>query len=390
MKCEWKQITIEELGTIITGKTPTTKKYEYWGGEIPFVTPKDLQGTKHIVRTERFITDMGMENVKGSKLPPDAICVSCIGNIGYVGMTTKNCISNQQINSIIVNQNHDADFIYYLMKSLWTFFKNYEGQSTTLSILNKTQFSRIKIRIPQLKIQKEIAEILSCLDDKIELNNKINENLEQQAQAIYKSWFVNFEPFGGVKPDSWKTEDIYSLANIIYGAPFASKKFNTEGIGKPIIRIRDIRNQQFTTYTTEEHPKGYLLQPGDIVVGMDGEFRPYIWGTDEAWLNQRICVFKNKRPYGKAFLYCTLKPLLHAVEQTQVATTVIHIGKKDFDAFRISVPDSKALDRFDALTTPMIEQIVSNCFENKRLAFVRDALLPKLISGKVNFDNLCP
>lgn len=246
----------------------------------------------------------------------------------------------------------------------------------------------MKIPLPSIDVQNRIASIIQGLNDKIELNNKINENLERQAQAIYKSWFVDFEPFDGVKPDSWKTADIYSLANIIYGAPFASKKFNTEGIGQPIIRIRDLKDQQFATYTTEQHPKGYLLQPGDIVVGMDGEFRPYIWGNDEAWLNQRICVFENKRPYGKAFLYCTLKPLLYAVEQTQVATTVIHIGKKDFDAFRITLPDTKTLDSFDALTSPMIQQIVSNCFENKRLAALRNALLPKLISGEIDVSNI--
>ena len=253
----------------------------------------------------------------------------------------------------------------------------------------KKQFlDQLLIPIPDCSTQRDIGDCYYLLSYKIELNNKINENLEQQVQTIYKSWFVDLDPFGGIKPDSWEAADIYSLADIIYGAPFASKKFNTEGIGKPIIRIRDLKEQQFATYTTEQHPKGYLLQPGDIVVGMDGEFRPYIWGNDEAWLNQRICVFKNKRPYGKAFLYCTLKPLLHAVEQTQVATTVIHIGKKDFDAFRITLPNSKTLDRFDALTTPMIKQIVSNRFENKRLASVRDALLPKLMSGEIAVSDI--
>ena len=207
-------------------------------------------------------------------------------------------------------------------------------------------------------------------------------------QALYKSWFVDYEPFDGSKPASWITADIYSIANIIYGAPFASNQFNTEGNGKPIIRIRDLKAQEFVTFTTEEHPRGYLLQPADIVVGMDGEFRPYIWGNDEAWLNQRVCVFENKRPNGKAFLYYTIKPLLYAIEQTQVATTVIHIGKKDYDAFEIALPDAEILDRFDALTAPMIQIIVSNCFENKRLAQMRDALLPKLMSGEIDVSDV--
>ena len=212
----------------------------------------------------------------------------------------------------------------------------------------------------------------------------INENLEQQAQALFKSWFVEFIPFDGTIPVDWIKTDIYSIANIIYGAPFASKLFNTEKHGKPIIRIRDLKVQSFATYTTEIHPKGYLIQAGDIVVGMDGEFRPYIWGNEEAWLNQRVCVFENKRPKGKAFLFCTLKPLLNVIEQTQVATTVIHIGKKDFDAFEVLLPTSDILEKFDSITMPMIEQIASNLLENKKLIDLRNALLPKLMSGELD------
>lgn len=206
--------------------------------------------------------------------------------------------------------------------------------------------------------------------------------------ALYKSWFVDYTPFDGIKPETWIESDIYSISNIIYGAPFKSKLFNTEKIGKPIIRIRDLKEQAFVTYTTEEHPKGYSLQYGDIVVGMDGEFRPYIWGNEEAWLNQRVCVFNNKRQKGKAFLLYTLKPLLNHIEQTQVATTVIHIGKKDFDAFKLYLPDNKVLDEFDEITSPMIWQIVNNSLENKRLAILRDSLLPKLMSGEIDVSEI--
>lgn len=216
----------------------------------------------------------------------------------------------------------------------------------------------------------------------------INNNLEQQMEALYKSWFIDFEPFGGTKPSSWKNANIYSISNIIYGAPFASKMFNTDGIGQPIIRIRDLKSQEFVTYTTEKHPKGHLINPGDIVVGMDGEFRPYIWGNKQAWLNQRVCIFENKRPKGKAFLLLTIKPLLKVIEQTQVATTVIHIGKKDFDAFEIILPDIKALNQFDEITTPMMEQIVNSRLENKRLSLLRDTLLPKLMSGEFDVSDI--
>ena len=309
-----------------------------------------------------------------------------LGYSALVPKTNRVYLHNQRIGLVdVYNPKADKMFIYWLMRT-----QKYQktivatSSGSTVKHTSPSRIYDVEVDLPPIDVQKKIAAILSALDEKIAINREINDNLLEQMQAIYKSWFVDYLPFGGEMPESWTQTGIYSLANIIYGAPFASKQFNTEGSGKPIIRIRDLKDQQFATYTTEVHPKGYLLRPGDIVVGMDGEFRPYIWGNDEAWLNQRVCVFENKRPKGKAFLYFTIKPLLYAIKQTQVATTVIHIGKKDYDAFEIMLPDDATLDSFDSLTAPMIMQIVSNSFENKRLAAMRDALLPKLMSGEID------
>ena len=173
-----KLCTLADLGSIITGKTPSTKNQEYWGGKVPFITPKDIQFSKHVFSTERYLTKDGMMAIKGCILPKNTICVSCIGNIGYASMTTCTSVTNQQINSIIVNEDNDADFVYYLIKYLWPYFKNYEGQSTALSILNKSQFAKISVSVPDDKqIQKKIASVLSALDSKIEQNTEINNNL---------------------------------------------------------------------------------------------------------------------------------------------------------------------------------------------------------------------
>lgn len=252
----------------------------------------------------------------------------------------------------------------------------------------KQFFDQLLIPIPPLELQRKIGDYYFAFSLKIEKNKEINENLLQQMESLYKAWFKDYVPFGGQCPPHWKEADIYSIADIIYGAPFASKLFNTDGDGLPIIRIRDLKEQAFVTYTTEQHPKGHLIKPGDIVVGMDGEFRPYIWGNTEAWLNQRVCIFDNKRPKGKAFVLFTIKPLLFQIERTQVATTVIHIGKKDYDAFEFILPDADTLDQFDSITAPMIDQIVNNCLENKRLAEMRDALLPRLMSGELDVSDL--
>ena len=285
----------------------------------------------------------------------------------------------------------DPNFIFYnLIQNENTESLHAIAEQTTSAYpaIKPSDIENLSIKLPPLPTQQKIARILSSLDDKIELNNKINTNLEQQAGALFKNWFVDFEPFGGKMPEEWKEADIYSIANIIYGSPFASKLFNTEKNGKPIIRIRDLKDQHSDVYTPEERDDAYLIQPKDIVVGMDGEFRPYIWGSEPGWLNQRVCVFENRRPKGKALLYFSIKPLLDVVEKTQVATTVIHIGKKDFDKFQITLPTEEILDKFDGLTDPILDQIVANRLENHRLAELRDTLLPKLMNGEIEVNEV--
>ena len=393
MRCETRIQPLREVADIQTGPFGSQlHKEDYVEIGTPIVTVEHLGNRTFTEQNLPKVSDKDKERLKKYILSTGDIVFSRVGSVdrcSYVDEQHNGWMFSGRCLRVRPTRDIDSLYLYYYfcLESTQQFVRNIAVGATMPSI-NTKLLGEVPIRIPDINKQKKIANILSGLDDKIELNNKINENLERQIQALYKSWFIDFAPRMGSKPASWKTADIYSLANIIYGAPFASKKFNTEGIGKPIIRIRDLKEQQFATYTTERHPKGYLLQPGDIVVGMDGEFRPYIWGNNEAWLNQRICVFENKRPHGKAFLYCTLKPLLYAVERTQIATTVIHIGKKDFDAFSITLPDEKTLDSFDLLTAPMIQQIVLNCFEKKRLADLRNILLPKLMSGEIDVEDV--
>ena len=363
---------------------------------IPVLNGSNLEGFELSEKSFRYITEEKADSLKKANAHKGDVVITHRGTLGqivYIPQTAQRdryVISQSQFR-VKCNKNVLPEYFVY-------YFHTPIGQHKLLSNASQvgvpalarpsSTFQKIEIEIPDLETQKKVVKLIGSLQTRITTNAEINDNLQQQAQALYKSWFVDFIPFGGSKPRTWIETDIYELANIIYGAPFKSKQFNTDGIGKPIIRIRDLKEQQFTTYTIEVHPKGYLLQPGDIVVGMDGEFRPYIWGNDEAWLNQRVCVFENKRPSGKAFLYFTIKPLLYGIEQTQVATTVIHIGKKDFDAFEITLPDTSTLDNFDALTAPMMKVIVSNSFENKKLAALRDILLPKLMSGEIDVSGI--
>lgn len=395
MKSEWNTSAIANICKVVTDGSHTSPKSVSHGKYM--VSVKDFTPYGFDFNGCRQISFADYEKLKSSGCVPQKgdILIGKDGARYFEDIIIYNQDEAPALLSSIAILRCDEEkvipeYLYYLLKtpSFKKDVKDNYGSGSAIPRIILKDFKRMKVKYPSIEKQRQIVSILHDLDAKIFNNQKVNDNLLEQMQALYKSWFVDYRPFGGVMPTSWTQTGIYSLANIIYGAPFASKQFNTEGNGKPIIRIRDLKDQQFATYTTEVHPKGYLLHPGDIVVGMDGEFRPYIWGNDEAWLNQRVCVFENKRPNGKAFLYFTIKPLLFAIEQTQVATTVIHIGKKDFDAFEIMLPDTELLDAFDAITTPMVEQIVSNSIENKRLAIMRDALLPKLMSGEIDVSDI--
>ena len=219
-----------------------------------------------------------------------------------------------------------------------------------------------------------------------------NHNLEAQAQALYKSWFVDFEPFKdsefvdskiGFIPKGWHVGNIYDICDVYYGAPFNSGLFNPEKKGLPLIRIRDLAKQEAGVFTEEVHPKGQLTKKGDILVGMDGEFSIYIWGGNPSWINQRISRFTPLKGVSHFFLTETLRPQLKAVESSEVATTVIHIGKNDYDKFRALIPPREVLNSFYHLTEPLYFQFVENLSEIHELSESRDVLLPRLMSGQL-------
>ena len=175
---KWKTYRLGDIGKIITGKTPKTTIAENYGGDIPFLTPSDDLSNKHSPITLKTLTQCGLLEVKNCMLPPNSICISCIGSdLGKVVKVTIPTVTNQQFNSIIPNPDFDSDFVYYLMTIVGKQLNYLSKTSTAVPIVNKTQFSNFEVEVPPLELQKRIANILSSLDDKIENNRRINDNL---------------------------------------------------------------------------------------------------------------------------------------------------------------------------------------------------------------------
>ena len=184
----WQSVKVAELGKVVTGKTPKTAIPENYGGDIPFLTPSDDMSVKYVNATAKTLSEKGVAEVKNALLPPDSVCVSCIGSdLGKVVITTENTVTNQQINSIIVDKEHfDVSFIYYAMLILGKKLNFISKTSTAVPIVNKSSFSSYEIMCPSLEQQKTIAAILSSLDSKIECNREINDNLSGKLQALFR------------------------------------------------------------------------------------------------------------------------------------------------------------------------------------------------------------
>lgn len=324
---------------------------------------------------------MGLESVRGCKLPSDAVCVSCIGNIGYVAMTRQTCISNQQINSIIANENYDPDFVYYLMKSLWPFFKNYEGQSTTLSILNKTQFSKIEIVTPDLPEQKKIASILSSLDDKIELNNKINENLQQQVFALFDKLVFD--------SDNAKCH----VSDIAYLNPKRTLSKNQ--------MARCIDMSQLSTIGA--FPSGWEMKPfaggmrfmnGDTLLARitpclengKAAFIDFLDQDEVAFGSTEYIVLAPKEGIPAEFLYCLARyPAFvdYAVKNMNGSSGRQRVSAETIGQFVLPKIMLSEIKLFEKKAVPLFRKMRYNSLENICLAQMRDIMLPKLMTGEI-------
>ena len=386
MKCEkihWVQVRVGELGKIVTGKTPKTSILENYGGKIPFLTPSDNMLTKYVTATKKSLTDKGVTEVKNCLLPENSVCVSCIGSeLGKVVITTEPTVTNQQINSIIVDQEKfDVSFIYYAMLILGKQLNYLSKTSTAVPIVNKTAFSSYSIFCPELWQQKEIAAILSSLDDKIELNNKINENLLAQAQTLFAQRFIVDDIEGVEKP-------LYDFADYINGAAFKPSECGNQGL--PIIKIAELKNgiTNSTKYFNGFKGEKYIIQDKDILFSWSGNpdtsIDIFIWTYGKAILNQHTFNVKSKTDH-RWFVFLMLKYFKHEfsrIASNKQTTGLGHVTANDLKQLTF-ISNESAIEGFEREVSPFMETIYSNMMENQSLAQLRDNLLPKLISGEL-------
>lgn len=384
---EWKEYQIQDVCRLINGRAYSNDEMlEH--GKYKIVRVGNLSGGN----STWFYSDL--------ELPADKYCHN--GDLLFAWACTfgphiwkeDNTIFHYHIWKIVEDKDvMDRRFFYYYLKFATGGFLGALNGSVMVHI-TKSSMEKMSIRIPKkLEDQCRIASILSSLDRKIELNNKINADLEEMAQAIFKNWFVDFEPFKdgkfvdselGMIPEGWKVGSPYEYVKVVYGAPYKSAKFNDNGEGLPLIRIRDLKDCNPQFYTPEILPQTEYVNMGDIVAGMDAEFVPHIWKGNTGLLNQRVCkLMPQQTSISNLFVLYLMKPELEFVQSYKTGTTVSHLGKADIDKFVVVLPPLEVVEECSKILDSILQRIKNISAESRTLSTLRDTLLPRLMSGEI-------
>jgi len=380
----WQSVKVAELGKVVTGKTPKTAIPENYGGDIPFLTPSDDMSVKYVNATAKTLSEKGVAEVKNALLPPDSVCVSCIGSdLGKVVITTENTVTNQQINSIIVDKEHfDVSFIYYAMLILGKKLNFISKTSTAVPIVNKSSFSSYEIMCPSLEQQKTIAAILSSLDSKIECNREINDNLQQQAKSLYEEMFLN-------NPDADMVSGTLSdIATITMGQSPSGSSYNEESVGEVFYQGRAEFGFRFPTrrlFTTE--PKR-MAEPGDVLLSVRAPVGDLNVAYEKCCIGRGLGAIHSKTGDSSFMLYTmfALKPQLDVFNGE--GTVFGSINRDGLSNLPVNIPSAEEIAKFEAVVRPMDNLIRTNYEEICRLQSIRDSLLPKLMSGEIDVSSV--
>ena len=416
---EWREAKLCDIGEIVGGGTPSTKEESYYGGDIPWITPKDLSthNERYIYRGERSITEEGLKNSSAKLMPKGTVLFSSRAPIGYVAIAGKELCTNQGVKSLIPkNGVANSEFIYYLFKHKKSDIEAIASGTTFLEV-SGSAMKNISILLPPLPEQKAIAATLSALDDMIELNNKVNKTLEEMAQAIFKSWFVDFEPFRdgefeeseiGLIPKGWRVGAIDELIKETISGDWGKETPQGNYTEKVIcIRGADIpdiaqgrRGNPATRYILKRNLEKKRLSENEIIIEISGGSPTQSTGRTVFITKELINSFQEpiictnfcrtvrlKEATYSSFVYSLLQYLYNEKVFFTYENGTTGIKNLDittlFGQYKTVIPSEEVFAEYHSMYSEFLRYIYESGFECKKLSEIRDTLLPKLISGEI-------
>ena len=314
---------------------------------------------------------------------------------------TSNYIASTKLMVLRHNEKVLPEYLFALLKSNYVIAELQHLAETRSGTFPQITFSSelapMKVFLPDKDTQKRIVSILSSIEQKIDKNNEINNNLEQQAQAIYRSWFVNYEPFDGTKPDDWSDGTIDDLGTeIICGKTPSTKKSEYYGGNTPFITIPDMHGCVYIVSTerylsdagVSSQPKK-TLPPNTVCVSCIGTAGLVTFVSEESQSNQQINSIIPKEGISVYYIYLLMQTLADTINKLgQSGSTIVNLNKTQFGKIQVMIPSELVLQDFDSLCRPLFDTILSNQKENINLSELRDALLPKLMSSELGVSDI--
>ena len=393
MKCK-----LSEVMELIGGGTPKTNKPEYWNGDIPWISVKDFNNDlRYVYKTEKTITKLGLEKSSTKLLQRGDVIISARGTVGEIATVPFYMAFNQSCYGLRARTGIlTSDYLYYLIKyNVSLLKKNTHG--SVFDTITRNTFDNIEVELPSIEIQEKIASILSDYDEKIELSNVINNNLEQQAKTLFKSWFVDCEPFNGKQPDDWILGTIDDLAkDVVCGKTPSTKKEEYYGGYIPFITIPDMHNCVYSLNTARslstlgaESQSKKTLPVNSVCVSCIGTAGLVTLVPVPSQTNQQINSIIPKNTVSPYYVYLLMKTMSEIINKLgQSGSTIVNLNKAQFGKIEVIIPSTKVMLEFTELVEPIFELILLNQKENNRLSNLRDTLLPKLMSGELDVSNI--
>lgn len=381
----WKTKQIREIGQVITGKTPSKNTPEDWGHKMPFITPTDYRKyKKKAFSANRNLSTIGINRLNKKIIPTGSSMVTCIGSdMGKVCMNGLPVITNQQINSVIPNSDIiDNNFLYYRLVSIYDKLKIHGKDGTAVPIVNKREFSNIEFTLPPLSEQEAIAEVLSSLDDKIELLHEQNKTLEDIAQTLFRKWFIQ-----DAKP-TWKEKSLSYFGKIVCGKTPSKKIHDYFGGEVPFIKIPDMHGNIFIFKTEdtlsklgEESQIKKTLPEKSICVSCIATVGLVSMNAFKSQTNQQINSIIPNKTQHRYFIYLFMKSSKNLLESiASGGTTTLNLNTGNFSTIIVPTNNERIISKFHDAVEPLFEKIFYNQSQMIKLETLRDTLLPKLMN----------
>jgi type I restriction enzyme S subunit len=403
---EWREYRIGEIADIVGGSTPSTADPSNFNGDIPWLTPKDLSGPhdRYVSRGERNLSRKGLESCSAQLLPAGTVLVTSRAPIGYAAIAKNPIATNQGFRNLIPKPGFDSEFLYYWVKAHVEELQRHASGST-FQELTGTALAQIRIRVPPLPEQRAIAHILGTLDDKIELNRRMSETLEAMARALFKAWFVDFEPVRakmegcwqrgqslpglpahlydlfpdrlvdselGEIPEGWEVGTLGDLAEVTSGKR-PSKVF-PEAMPEAVIPLWGGNG-----------PMGYVSEPlysrPILLTGRVGTLGAVFRISTPCWPSDNTLVVLAHEKVVYEFLYFRMMAL--DFDALNRGSTQPLLTQSDLSTQRFAIPSRAVLNKFHEHASGYFLKIDHIMNESRTLAALRDALLPKLIRGEI-------